>query len=484
MDPSGHYLALMDYTGNLIYFFNGNYQSGSSISNFKIMNNKLFNFYKGGLFFLADSNFNIVDTISAVNGCTNDSHDMQLLSNGNFLILAREKVIMDLSGFNMFTHNQTPGDSAALVTCGVLQEFTPAGQLVWEWKTRDHFAFDDVNEIWLNEPDTFDWTHLNAIQEDADGNILVSSRFFNEIFKVNHSTGEIMWRFGGNHNEFTSINDSIPFKGQHDIRVLPNGNYTLFDNGYFFPKHKAKAEEFILDTINHTATFIRIIYAADSGFSSSRGNAQFLADGKVVIDWGKMSNDNLVFSAVDTDDVEICRFAFSDSLTSYRTYYYSGLPWKINQPEISCFDSLGFILLRAPAGYGNYLWSTGSTSSSIVVQPLDTVWVYVKTGTMGGMLSSLKYIADPTISCENFIPNYNDDIVKIFPNPASENIIISGKVISEIEIENVIGQRIFTESYSDSFLTRQVSIENFSPAIYFVKLTIGENKFVYKIEKL
>ena len=484
MNPSsGHYLALMDYSGHILYFYNGNNQSGSSISNLKILKNHLFSYYKGGKNYLADSNFNVVDTLVAANGCKVDSHDMLLLANGNYLILATEKVIMDLSGYNLFTHTYSAGDSNALVTCGVIQEFNQAGQLVWQWRAKDHFQFDDVHPFWLFNPDTLDWTHFNTLEEDLDGNILVSSRFFNEIFKINRSTDSIMWRLGGLNNQFTFINDSIPFRGQHDIRVLPDGTYTLFDNGFFFPSHEAKAEQFILDTAAHTATIIRKIYPVNHGFSGSRGNAQFLADGNVVIDWGGMSNDNLVFSVVDSSNTEICRFAFVDSLTSYRTTYYPVLPFQINQPQISCFDSMGITLLRAPAGYSAYLWSNGSTNSSIIAQVQDTVWVYVNTGTMDGMLSSEKYIVQASTICENFIPNYNDGLIKIFPNPVSDNVYISGIIISEIEIENILGQKLFHENYTDSLLTRVVSFNGFPPAVYFIKIKTGENQLVHKIEK-
>ncbi|GDX51601.1 hypothetical protein LBMAG27_06480 [Bacteroidota bacterium] len=483
MAPSSHYFAIMDYTGHLIYYFNGYSQATSSIINFSLFKNHLFSFYRGGKFFLADSNFNVVDTITATSGYYNDPHDIQLLSNGNYIILAKELVTMDLSGFNLFTHTYSPGDSSALVTCGVLQEFNPAGQLVWQWKTQDHFTFDEAHPFWLFAPDTLDWSHLNAVEEDLDGNILVSSRFFNEIFKVNHTTGNIMWRLGGSHNQFTFIGDSIPFKGQHDIRVHPDGSYTLFDNGFFYPSHKAKAEQFLLDTVAYTATFIRKVYAANFGFSGSRGNAQFFNNGNVMIDWGGMSNDNLVFSIVDSSNSEICRLSFDDSLTSYRSYYYPELPFQINQPEISCFDSLGYTLLRAPEGYAKYMWSNGSTTSSIVVQAPDTVWVYVQSGTMEGMLSSKKFIVDGNTQCENFIPNYNSGLLKIFPNPTTDIVFVSGKMVSLIEIENLLGQKVFNETYSDSLMTRVISINNFSPSIYFIKIKTEESDFIYKIEK-
>lgn len=389
MNPSsGHYLALMDYTGHLIYFYDGNNASGTSTSNFKFRSNNLFSYFRGGCNYIADSNFNVVDTLVAANGNIIDSHDMILLTNGNYLLLTIEKVYMDLSSYFMFSHNGSAGDANALVKCGVLQEFNAAGQLVWQWKARDHFQFDDVNPFWLNNPASVDWTHFNALEEDSDGNILVSSRFFNEIFKINKTTDAIMWRMGGYNNQFTFIGDSVPFRGQHDIKILPDGSYSLFDNGYFSPTHAAKAIRFFIDTATHTVTVSKKIYASNYGFSGSRGNAQFLSNGNVVIDWGGMNNDNLVFSVIDTADQEVCRLSFTDSLTSYRTMYYPSLPFQINQPEIICYDSAGIKFLKAPPIHTRFLWSNGSTASVIPFSVSADYWVYVNSGTMDGMLSS------------------------------------------------------------------------------------------------
>ncbi|GIT32243.1 MAG: hypothetical protein Ct9H300mP2_3220 [Candidatus Neomarinimicrobiota bacterium] len=42
-----------------------------------------------------------------------------------------------------------------------------------------------------------DYVHANAIELDNDGNILLSCRHMDEITKINHQTGEIIWRLGG-----------------------------------------------------------------------------------------------------------------------------------------------------------------------------------------------------------------------------------------------------------------------------------------------
>jgi hypothetical protein len=61
-------------------------------------------------------------------------------------------------------------------------------------------------------------------------------------------TGEIIWRLGGTHNQFTYIND--PLNGpscQHTIRPLGNNRYTLFDNGNGHSPQVSRAVEYELD---------------------------------------------------------------------------------------------------------------------------------------------------------------------------------------------------------------------------------------------
>ena len=68
-----------------------------------------------------------------------------------------------------------------------------------------------------------DYAHGNAIEVDGDGNLILSSRHFSEVTKINRLSGEIMWRWGGKNNQFTFIGDSTGFSYQHTIRRLPAG---------------------------------------------------------------------------------------------------------------------------------------------------------------------------------------------------------------------------------------------------------------------
>src|SRR4030095_8373358 len=88
--------------------------------------------------------------------------------------------------------------------------------------------------------------------------ILISCKNMNELTKINHATGDIIWRMGGENNQFTFINDNIPehFHSQHDLRRLSNGNISIYNNGNGLPVLVSSAKEYAIDEINKIATLV------------------------------------------------------------------------------------------------------------------------------------------------------------------------------------------------------------------------------------
>ena len=87
-------------------------------------------------------------------------------------------------------------------------------------------------------------------------------------------------------NQFTFLNDTTPFYGQHDIRRIGNGNVTFLDNGYRVlsaPYHAARAVEYQLDEINKTASLCWK-YKYDSGVCfKATGKEQLITNGNTYL---------------------------------------------------------------------------------------------------------------------------------------------------------------------------------------------------------
>ena len=174
----------------------------------------------------------------------------------------------------------------------VLQELDQDNNVVFQWNGRDHFAITDTYEP-LTTP-LVDLVHGNAVELDADGNLLLSSRHLSEITKINRTTGDIVWRLGGKHNQFTFNGDPVlpdvgAFSYQHDIRRQANGNITLFDNGNQFisaGQRGSRGVEYSLDEAAKTATLVREFRLTPDVVSIYMGNLQRLPNGNSLVGWG------------------------------------------------------------------------------------------------------------------------------------------------------------------------------------------------------
>ncbi|MCH7536032.1 MAG: aryl-sulfate sulfotransferase, partial [Bacteroidetes bacterium] len=129
------------------------------------------------------------------------------------------------------------------------------------------------------------YSHCNAIEIDFDGNLLLSTKRFDEITKINKNTGDIMWRLGGENNQFLFINDSAKFCFQHDIRRLPNGNITMYDNAEY-TGNPPRGLEYKIDTFQMTAQLVRELTHPLVLDAPSMGNLQRLENGNSFISWG------------------------------------------------------------------------------------------------------------------------------------------------------------------------------------------------------
>ena len=200
-------------------------------------------------FWILDGGLNILDTLHVINH-SEDVHDIQLAANGNWILGAAFFDTVDLSAY---TFNGTAGSSSTVIKGFGYQEFDPSGTLVGEWNSNDHIHPTETYDYWGYGPNPFDYCHGNAIEEDVDGNLLMSFRHLNAVHKVDRNTGNIIWRLGGQLSDFTFTNDA-GFSGQHDIRLLPNGNVTIFDNGNMAATQLSRGLVYELDTVNWTAT--------------------------------------------------------------------------------------------------------------------------------------------------------------------------------------------------------------------------------------
>lgn len=282
----------------------------------KLQPNGLITYYDGskGFYCGMDSTFTVVDSFSCGNGYITDMHDIQLLTNGHFLLIGDDYEQIDMS-------QVVPGGNPKAQVVGiVVQELDRNKNVVFQWRSLDHFQITDATSDIDLAAATVDYVHSNAITMDKDGNLMLSSRNLDEITKINRQTGDIIWRLGGKNNRFSLLNDNVWFSHQHDIRRLANGNISLFDDGNLhWSIAPSRAVEYNLDEANKTVSLVWS-FENDNEYSGAMGNVQRLSNGNTMIGWGGGSPS---VTEVTPAGQKVYELTLSPNIYSYRAYRFN-----------------------------------------------------------------------------------------------------------------------------------------------------------------
>jgi hypothetical protein len=225
-------------------------------------------------------------------GTPTDFHELQLLSNGNYLVGSYKlRSGVDLTSLG--------GPADAWVTDAEIQEVTPGGSLVWSWNSKDHIALSETQPWAANvvaNPTpipggilAYDIVHFNSIEPDGNG-LILSFRHLNGVYRILRSNGAIDWKLGGTttSRSLTVQDDprgSNPLGGQHDPRRLRDGTVSVFDNGTQLNR-PPRAVRYRIDTSARTATLVESLSDSSITASGCCGSARKLSTGGWLIAWG------------------------------------------------------------------------------------------------------------------------------------------------------------------------------------------------------
>lgn len=191
-------------------------------------------------------------------------HDVIQISSENFIGLG-----LEVREFEDFPVEYPPGTkrASAQVAADVIIEFAPDGSTLRKWSVVDildpkRLGSGSLNQTFYekayeNQYDEipYDITHSNALyyieEEDA---LLVSAYQQNVIYKVDMSTGELIWMFGDPFGWKEPWSDKLlQPKGdltwtshQHGLEMTPRGTILMYDNGssrHIPPQKPMPAEE-------------------------------------------------------------------------------------------------------------------------------------------------------------------------------------------------------------------------------------------------
>ena len=287
-----------------------------------------------GGYIILDEDFEVVaDDVRTVTPLTSvDSHDFQILEDGNYLLMSYEPAMRDFSHIDL-PYLDGADVSSVDVQDAAVQIVTPGGAAVFTWNSWGNMAIEDCvqhrfpvtlsTDLDMRSPDR-DYAHINGMHV-VDGVLVASIRGCSKVLGIDVTPGvtrgDVLWRMGRTNlsdAEWAArdigpppldfINDPAgEFCGQHTARFLPNGNVVLFDNGVlcaidpwtFEELGRAgddfsRAVEYALDLENHEAVFVRdhSLRGERSHLGYATGNVDVLDNGDWLVSWGRILGED------------------------------------------------------------------------------------------------------------------------------------------------------------------------------------------------
>ncbi|HVY96876.1 MAG TPA: arylsulfotransferase family protein [Solirubrobacterales bacterium] len=271
---------------------------------------------------ILDRHYNQIATVQAGNGLAADQHEFALTPQGTALITIYHQVPYDLSSVG--------GPANGSVLDGIVQEVDVAsGKVLFEWHSLDHVPLSDSYQPLPSSAATpYDYFHINSVNLDSDGNLLISARHTWTVYDVDRHSGDVLWRLGGKESDF-QLGPGVQFSWQHN--ALPEAGQPntirIFDN-HSNGAAGSPASRIIdvrLDQKAHTATLVSSVQHPDGLSAGSQGNAQRLPGGHLFVGWGQLGR----FSEFDAAGNLVWDGQVPAGYDTYRAYRS---PW-VGEPD-------------------------------------------------------------------------------------------------------------------------------------------------------
>lgn len=445
----------------------------------------------GGRVQVFDWNSNMIWDYLVSSQTENAHHEVVPMPNGNFLVLMWS--VKD--SLECVTNGRNPSTIPdKLVWSEKIIEVEPTGpttgNIVWEWDIWDHIIqdFDSTRQnfgVVANHPELLDvnylgwsaggkdWLHANAINYNAQlDQIVMSCRYTHEIYVIDHSTttaeaaghtgglrgkgGDILFRWGNPavYRKGTPADQKL--YAQHNSAWIPPGltdagKIMIFNNGNTRPGGDFSS----IDIINP--------------LMDSAGNYRMTMDGKFLIDSTFWS-----YTAPQPTD--------------FFSAYISGAQRLPNGNTLICSGTWGHLFEITPSGEKVWEYLSPVTTSGVLSQgstpasnpvhgtfnwvfrankyPLNYPAFTNKTLTPGDPVEQdpLPSICDIAIT----VQESGAAVVKVFPNPATNNLMIEGAAGSIVKIYSVTGSLVLQSSIIDQ--KQIIDISMLQPGMYIASI--------------
>ncbi len=297
-----------------------------------------------GEYVIVDSSYRQIMTVRAKNGLAADLHEF-LITGGRIAYFTAYRVYeTDLRSVG----GPQRGQALDATIQGVDLE---NGDLVFDWSSAEHIEFSESQQTYAKDA-PYDPVHLNSIDITPDGKLLVSARNTWTVYKVDPTSGDILWRLGGKKSDF-SLGPGARFAWQHDARTHADGTLSLFDDEGDPPEAK-QSRGLVLDVDEAARTAdvkAQYTHPGRGLLAGSQGSVQLLPGGDVVIGWGAEP----YYTELQQDGTMVLDGKFAKG-TSYRAFRFD---WTGRPTDVPAVASA-----RSASGHATvYVSWNGSTET-------------------------------------------------------------------------------------------------------------------------
>lgn len=182
-------------------------------------------------------------------------------------------------------------------------EFDRAGNILFEWHAHEKLPID--LDQYYKQNITYrgdaEFIHLNGFfWEDDKDYFYLSARHAHTLFKVNKTTGDVIWHLGAWDSNFTLYDidgnevESL-FHGQHGFKYIGNNRFLLFNNGWQNLIEPDEYRSFFMELeVDEEDMTARVVwqYAAptDTHYSAHTGDLDNLPNGNRIGVFGGSNN--------------------------------------------------------------------------------------------------------------------------------------------------------------------------------------------------
>lgn len=307
-----------------------------------------------GTWTVADSSYTQIGEIAAGNGLTADGHELRVSADGTKALLAiYNPVEKDMTEYG--------GQADATVYEAVVQEIDlGTGAVTFEWHSLDESPVTDSFEPLTGA--TVDYFHVNALEYDNDGGILVSGRHVSQVLKLdrNAATGKrVQWRLGGRHSTFALQPGDAP-SYPHDVRRRPDGTLSVYDNAVRSTR-QGRGIAYRLDSTAGTATVVQTWNHNPEVFGLIVGSNRLLGNGDELVSYGSTG----IATEYDPAGEKVWESTFGGGSWSYRTLRVDGWHARPAEPPALVTDRSG----TSVTGYASWNGSTDVAAWVLLAGP-------------------------------------------------------------------------------------------------------------------